>query len=116
MGTIPNAVSFPEGIPVAKPVYVVTGSSVALSSPSAQTNAGSDTPLTFASQVKHWLVQNNTSATAYIELDATASTSSMALAPSTVWRDDIPVTVIHVYTAAAQNVNGATGIVVKGWG
>jgi hypothetical protein len=88
---------------------------VALSSPSANTNAGTDTVLTFSSQANHFLIQNNTSANVYIELDTAASTASVLLLPGATWRDDIQVTAIHVYTAAVQPVNAANGIVVKGW-
>lgn len=96
-------------------VILKTGASVALSSPPANTNAGSDTTLTFASKVGHWLIQNNSSASCYVELDATASTGSTALAPGSTWRDDIPVTSPHVYTAAATPLNAINGIIVKGW-
>lgn len=88
---------------------------VALSSPPVNTNVGADTALTFSSQVNHFLIQNNTSANAYVELDTAASTASVLLLPGATWRDDIEVTVVHVYTAAAQPVNAASGIVVKGW-
>ena len=133
MTTPANKATILDGSPVAHPVYlvdpsgnaivssdadfvaVVTGASVALTSPPAQTNAGSDTTLTFSSKANHFLIQNNTAANCYVALDTAASTSSLLLVPGALWRDDIPVTSPHLYTAAAQNINGATGIVVLGW-
>lgn len=111
----PNVVVGDLGVDVEVTVAMTAGASVALSSPPAQTNAGSDTTLTFSSKVNHFLVQNNTGAVLYMDFDTAASTSSIQLATGLMWKDDIPVTAIHVYTAAAQNVNGASGVVVKGW-
>jgi hypothetical protein len=96
-------------------VSLTTGGPITLSNPPASTNVASDTIITFATQAKHWLVQNNTTASIYVELDSTASTSSFILAAGALWREDIPVTVIHIYTVTAQPINGATGIVIKGW-
>lgn len=88
---------------------------VALSSPAANTNAGSDTPLPFAQRVHHFLIQNNTSAICYVELDTPASPASIQIAAGASWRDDIAVTSLHLYTAAAQPINAASGIVIRGW-
>lgn len=92
-----------------------TGASIALSSPPSTTNAGSDTQLTFTTKANHFLIQNNTNANVYVGLDAAASPSSIVLVPGAMWRDNISVTSPHLYTVAAQNINGTTGIVVLGW-
>lgn len=93
---------------------VPAGANTALSSPPAQTNAGSDTSLTFSATVNHWTLQNNSSANLYYNLDAAASTGTLVLAPNAQVFYDWPVTVVHVYTAAAINVNGASGLCLMG--
>lgn len=86
------------------------GSNTSLTSPPTNTNAGSDTSLTFASTVNHWSLQNNSSANLYYNLDAAASTGTFVLAPGAqVWWD-WPITVLHVYTTAAIPVNAASGL------
>lgn len=94
-----------------------TAGYAATTSPPSTTNASSDTSYTFAAQVRHWLLQNNTSANVQFELDTTATAGSIVLAPGATWLSDIPVTVLHLYTAAAQNINGSSAgnIVLKGW-
>jgi hypothetical protein len=90
---------------------------VALTTPPATTNAGADTALTFSSQVHHWLLQNNTSAVLTFDLDVAATAGAISLAPNATFFSDVPVTALHVYTAAAQNVNGSTvaNVVLRGW-
>ena len=93
---------------------LVATTNTALSSPPGTTNAGSDTTLTFTAQVLRWCLQNNSSAVFYYNLDAAASTSTIALQPGAMVWWDWPVTAVHVYTAAAINVNGANGLVLMG--
>lgn len=80
-----------------------------------QTTAATDTSYTLSAQASRFLVQNNTSAVLYIDLDTTASTSSIQIPAGQSWRDDIQVTVFHLYTAAQQQINQASGIVIRGW-
>lgn len=89
---------------------------IALSSPPAQTNAGSDTPLTFSQQVNRVIIQNNTSANANYAFDMVASAGSLVLVPGAMLVYPKKCTVPHLYTAAAQNINGtsAGNIVVLG--
>jgi hypothetical protein len=90
------------------------GSNTALSAPPSTTNANTDTPLTFGSAVNHWCLQNQSTQNIYYNLDAAASTSTFVLAPNAqVWWD-WPVTVLHVLTVTAINVNGASGLVLIG--
>lgn len=96
-------------------IGIVRAGSIALSSPPTQTNVGADTALTFTQQVNHFQVQNTTTANAYVELDAAATTGSFVLLPNASWRDDIQVTTVHIYTVAAQPVNAQNGIIVRGW-
>jgi hypothetical protein len=95
-----------------------SGATVALTTPAAALTASSDTSFTWPSQVKHWIVQNNSATAVGIELDAAATAGSLQVAPNggTIAMD-IPVTVMHMYSTAATNVNGSTGanIVLKGW-
>ena len=88
----------------------------AASQPSA-TNVGTDTPWYFAKQVRHIFIQNNTAVNVQFSLDAAATAGSPILAPGAAFSGDIAVTVIHLLTAAAQNINGssAVNIVIWGW-
>jgi hypothetical protein len=90
---------------------------IPLASPPAQTNAGSDTPLTWAQPVRHMLVQNNTAASVMVEQDAAASLGATVVAAGQLLVLDVPCAILHLYTAAAQNINGTAGggIVVRGW-
>lgn len=87
----------------------------ALSSPPSNTNANSDTSLTFSSDVYHLLIQNNTSAVVYLDLDTAATQGSPELAAGQTWFLDVHTSVLHVFTVAAQPVNAASGIVIRGW-
>ena len=99
----------------AVPIAVIMQSIAATSPPSA-TNAGSDTSYIFSQTVNHVLIQNNTSANLNYAFDVAASAGSYLLVPGAfvVW--DRLCTVLHLYTAAAQNINGtsAGNIVVEG--
>lgn len=92
------------------------GAPVALASGTpTQTNAGSETKISFASTANHWTMQNNSTANVYYTTDGTtASTSSLVLAPGAQVFYDWPLLTLHVFTAAATNINGATGIVIQG--
>jgi hypothetical protein len=113
-GSVPVTLASDQG---AITVTDTTGSAVALSSPPSATTAATDTSFTFSQKVNHFLIQNNTAAVVNVALDATASPGSVSIAAGATWRDDIPVTAIHLYTAATQNVNGssAANIVLLGW-
>lgn len=86
---------------------------VAASSPPSTTNAGSDTSYTFSSQVSRVIIQNNTSSNLNYAFDATASAGSLLLVPGAMLVYPKKCTVLHLYTLAAQNVNGtSTGNIV----
>src|SRR6266700_323788 len=89
---------------------------IALTSPPATTNAGTDTPLTFSSQVQRVIIQNNTSANLNYAFDVAATLGSLVLVPGSTLIYPKKVTVVHILTAAAKNINGATAgnIVVLG--
>jgi hypothetical protein len=89
---------------------------VALTTPPAQTNAGIDTTLTFSSQVNRVILQNKTSASVYFAFGATASLGSLELAADALLVYPKKCTELHLYTAAAQNINGSAdgNIVVLG--
>jgi len=93
------------------------GAEVALVTPPAALTAGADTLLTFASQVRHLRVQNKSATRIYIKRDAPASLGSEAVYENGgAYGDDIPCTVLHIYSTVATNVNGPTdnNIVVEG--
>jgi hypothetical protein len=87
---------------------------IALVSPPANTNAGSDTPLTFSQQVSRVIFQNNYSATIYFDFDQTSSTASFQLLPGTLISYPKKCTSPHVYTTAAVPLNAANGLIVRG--
>ena len=89
---------------------------ISLVSPPTQTNAGSDTLLTFASKISQLTIQNNTSAGVNIAFDAAASAGSFLIPSGATFTVDKQCTVVHLYTASAQNINGtsANNIVVLG--
>lgn len=68
-------------------------------------------------QVNHVLLNNNTAANIQYELDTAANAGSPVLASGASILLDVPVTALHLYTAANQNVNGASAsnIVVRAW-
>jgi hypothetical protein len=98
-------------------VAIVPAPAVALSSPPANLTAGADTSLTFASEIHHLLIQNNGAVTVGVEFDATASAGSLQVAAGQTLLLDLPLTVLHCYSASAPAVNGtaAGNLVVKGW-
>ncbi len=81
------------------------------------TMATLDTPWQFSAQANHLLIQNNTTANLQFECDTPASPGSPILAPGATFVADLQVLVVHLYTAAAQNINGTTSgnIVIRGW-
>jgi hypothetical protein len=89
---------------------------VSASSPPSQTNAGSDTPYAFSSQVSRIILMNNTSANVYFAFDSTASAGSLVLMPGSLLVYPKKCTVLHLYTASAVNINGtsAGNVVVLG--
>lgn len=89
---------------------------VSASSPPSTTNAASDTSYTFSSQVSRIVLQNNTSSNVYFAFDTTASAGSLVLTPGSLLVYPKKCTVLHLYTATAQNINGtsASNIVVLG--
>lgn len=99
------------------PDAVAVAGYVSLSSPPAQTNAGADTSLLFASPVGHWFIQNNTTANVMFDLETAASLGSPLIAAGQMITSDVPLSQLHLFTAAAQNINGTTAgnIVIRGW-
>jgi hypothetical protein len=71
------------------------------------TGIGTDTSFTFAKRVRSVLIQNNTAAPLYANLDAAASPGTLAIAAGQTLILDWSCTVLHLYAAAATNVNGA---------
>lgn len=78
------------------------------------TNAGSDTSLRLARPAREVTIQNNTAAIVNVGFDAPATAGSLTLAANGApQRICVPFSVIHLLTAGAQPINGATaGIVV----
>jgi len=89
---------------------------IALTSPPSTTNVGSDTPLTFSSQVNRVIIQNNTNANVNFDFDQAASAGSFLVGPGGLIVYPKKCTVFHLFTAAAQNINGSSGnnIVIRG--
>ena len=89
---------------------------VALSSPPAQTNAGTETVLTFSQQVNNVSIYNGTSSNINYAFNETVTAGSLVLAPGYQLDKSKQVTTVHLLTASAQNINGSSAgnIVVKG--
>jgi len=87
---------------------------IALVSPPVNTSTGSDTALTFSSQVNRIILQNNYSATIYFDFDQVSSTSSFALLPGMLLSYPKKCTVSHIYTSVAVPLNAANGLIVRG--
>jgi hypothetical protein len=89
---------------------------VALSNPPAQTNAGSETILTFSQQVNNISIYNGTSANLNYAFDETVTAGSLVLTPGYQLDKGKQVTSVHLLTASAKNINGSSAgnIVVKG--
>lgn len=89
---------------------------IAATTPPSATNAGSDTAYTFSSQVNRVIIQNNTSANVSYAFDVAASAGALVLSPGSTLVYPKKCTVLHLFTAAAQNINGTTAgnIVVLG--
>lgn len=89
---------------------------VSLISPPAQTNAGSETVLTFGEKVTFVTIQNNTASGLNVAFDATASAGSFLVPSGATVVSDKQCNAVHLYTASAQNINGtsANNIVVLG--
>jgi hypothetical protein len=90
---------------------------VALSSPAVALTQNADTLYTFRQPVRHLFIQNNSATDATIDFDTAASSGSILLKAGMHLYLDIRVTVVHILSTAATNVNGASGsnIVLKGW-
>lgn len=84
----------------------------------AHTTAATDYSFSWqAPTVNHIMLQNNTAAVVNWELDATATAGSPALAAGQTVFLDVVASVLHLFTAAQQNVNGAAAanVVVRAW-
>lgn len=81
-----------------------------------QTNAGSETILTFTSQADQVTVQNNTPQVAWIAFDSPVTSGAKLVQPGAMLVESKLVTVVHVLTPTAVNINNTTlpNIVVLG--
>ena len=82
---------------------------VTLTTPAAQTTANTDTLYTFSSQINTVIIQNNTAANLNFAFDAAATVGSLLLVPGQYYEKPKKVTVVHLLTTAATNVNGTSG-------
>lgn len=98
-------------------ISAVAGGIAAAASQPTATTANADTAWAFAQKVNHVLIQNNTTATVQFDFETTANAGSPIIAPGSIFFFDIKVTAVHLFTAAIQNINGATAgnIVIRGW-
>src|SRR5579859_2052570 len=102
------------------PLRVVTSAlngliGAAAAQPTA-TTANTDTSWSFASQVRHVLIQNNTTANVQFNFDAAVTAGSAILAPGYTLTADLRVTAVHLLTASGQNINGLTAGNIVVWG
>lgn len=114
-----------SGLSVSNPIPVNNtaqqGGVAAYASNAANTTAASDYQFKWGAsgttQVNHVAIQNNTTAAINYAFDVTASAGSFLLSAgqTAVW--DVQTLILHLYTAANQNVNGTSSgnIVAQGW-
>ena len=95
---------------------------VAPTSPPSATAVATNTPYTFSVKVNHFMIQNNTTANVFFALDvstATAATPVFEVKAGEYIRLDIQVTVLHLYTVLATNINSTSfttaNIAIAGW-
>lgn len=102
--------------PVAQQGYVA-----AYGSNAAATTGGADYLFKWGvggtTQVNHVMIQNNTGANVQWDLDTATSSGSPVLATGQTIFLDVQCTILHLLSAANQNVNGSSSsnICVKGW-
>lgn len=128
--TAPNAEFQNAGKPVAPPIYQVDANGKPLTAPSAQTGyvaasagnaaaltANTDYTFTWASQVNHVMLQNNSAASINWDLDVATTAGSPVLAAGQTLFLDVQTTVLHLQSTGTPNVNGssASNVVVRGW-
>ena len=89
--------------------------SVPLLDQPATTLAGSATVLEFSKVINGFFIQNNTTANLFVEFDEAAGPNSPVLVPGSSWEKNIHLKRFFIYTTAAQNINVANGIIVRGW-
>lgn len=82
----------------------------------AQTNAGSDTLLTFTLQADQVTVQNNTNNIVWVAFDGVTANGAKLLQPGQMIVESKLVTNVYLNTPVSVNVNGTTlpNVVVLG--
>jgi hypothetical protein len=83
----------------------------------AATGIGADTQFKWTGNatVQRVIISNETGADVRYELDATATANSLRLKDGNVLFIQQPCTVLHLFTAAAQTINQAGGVMVRGY-
>jgi hypothetical protein len=82
----------------------------------ANTGVGTDTIIAFTQPVKAVMLQNLTAVGVNFNFDAPAGAGTFQLAANGAPQLYlVPCQTVHLQTAAAQPINAATGIIVKGW-
>lgn len=92
--------------------------SVALDSPPAETNAGTNTALSLASTAYSLLIQNNSPNDLNVEFGGTATSGSLVIKSGTALFWNEPITSFGILTTNATNINGSSSgnIVIKAFG
>ena len=81
-----------------------------------QTNAGSETILTFSQQCDQVTVQNNSPNAIWVAFDGSVANGAKLVQPNNMLVESKFVSTVHIFTQTAQNINGTTlpNIVVLG--
>ncbi len=109
---------FTQGLdPDGSPSGAVAYRSVNLATAPTALTISTDTIYIFGYKVRHLLVQNNSGTAVGVGLDAIATAGSLQVAAGATLALDVPVTSVHLFSAAATAVNGtsAANIVLMGW-
>ena len=111
-----SAISLPLPIGAASSALQIAQKG-ALTTTAGATVANTAYSATFASQVNHVLLSNNTTANLNYEFENAATAGSDVLAPGQKLLMDVQCITVSLLTATIENVNGsaAANIVVRGW-
>lgn len=76
-----------------------------------------DTAFAFSQSVAHVYIQNKSATAVYVAFDVAATVGSLFVPANGILNVHVPCSVLHLFSAAATNVNGAAdlNIVALGW-
>ncbi len=100
-----------------KPVNNTSGNRVYCNPMNGALNINADTMVYFSPVVRHLFVQNNSSASVFMELEAISGPGSFQLTPGAWINLDVQVSEVHFFCTQATQFNNpqTAGVIVWGW-